>query len=206
MSETISVSLKRRDRLRAGHDVPELAEAAVERPAPPPPRAAAARSRSGRSSPRHGPARRRPEAAPRAGTGRRERPAVSSLGCGDTEALLDLGDDALVGIEELVGHRVPATELLDREQVLRLLELVRALGALRRPGGSPSTRRSPAPRACTGTSRTPAALRARVLRDRDRVLDQDRLRRDHVVDVLAVPAAPRSPRSRRRSARRPCRR
>src|SRR4051794_34161195 len=42
-------------------------------------------------------------------------PAVSSLGCRDTQVLLDGGDAALVGVEELVADRVPAAELLDRE-------------------------------------------------------------------------------------------
>src|SRR3954464_7681714 len=62
----------------------------------------------------------------RAGRG----PAVSSLGGGDTESLLDRRHDAVVRVEELLRDRGPAAELLDREQALRHRELVRAGRAL----------------------------------------------------------------------------
>src|SRR4051794_15876416 len=125
----------------------------------------------------------RPRANARAG-GCGSGPAVSSLAGADTEALLDSGHDARVLVEELVGHRVPAAELLDVELRLRLLELVRARRRLHdRPV---ALRREDALR-LRRVQVLHERLRAlgRILRDRDRVLDQDRLGRDHVVHVLA---------------------
>src|SRR3954462_10171241 len=76
----------------------------------------------------------RPSAAPPGSGAARGRdgrgPAVSSLGCRDTQVLLDLRDDARVLVEELVGHGSPPAELLDRELVLGLRELVRTRSAL----------------------------------------------------------------------------
>src|SRR3954463_6007355 len=68
----------------------------------------------------------RPSAAPPGSDAARGRgvgdgrgPAVSSLGGRDAKVLLDAGHDALLLVEELVGHRAPAAELLDREELLR---------------------------------------------------------------------------------------
>src|SRR5215212_5918976 len=111
-------------------------------------------------------------------------PAVSSLGGADAKVLLDAGHDARVLVEELVGHRVPATDLLDREELLRGGELVRTRGALHhRPV---ALRREDALR-LRGVQELDegSGLVAPVLRGGDRVLDQDRLRRDRVVEVLA---------------------
>src|SRR4051794_27623719 len=135
----------------------------------------------------------RPSAAPpRSGTARGRGvllgdgrgPAVSSLGGGDTKVLLDAGHDALVLVEELVGHRVPASELLDREELLGRRELVRARRALHhRPV---ALRREDALRlGRVQVLHERLRLVARVLGRGDRVLDQDRLVRDRVVDVLA---------------------
>src|SRR3954470_8674553 len=68
----------------------------------------------------------RPSAAPPgSGTARgRGGTVATSAGGGDTQALLDAGDDALVLVEELVRHDAPAAELLNREQLLRLRELL----------------------------------------------------------------------------------
>src|SRR4051794_24729088 len=132
----------------------------------------------------------RPSAAPpgsgtargRGGSG----PAVSSLGCRDTQVLLDARDDALVGVEELVGHNGPATELLDRELVLRGLELVSTRSALHdRPVALRGEGALRLGRVQVLHERLRRVLVRTVLGHRDRVLDQDRLRRDHVLDVLA---------------------
>src|SRR3954454_203221 len=111
-------------------------------------------------------------------------PAVSSLGGGDTEALLDGGHDAVVGVEEPLRDRAPAAELLDREEVLRHRELVRPRRALH---DRPVALRGEDPLRLRRVEELHEVLRlaARVLRDRDRVLDQDRLRRDRVVELLA---------------------
>src|SRR3954452_3909158 len=135
----------------------------------------------------------RPSAAPpRSGTARGRGvllgdgrgPAVSSLGGGDTKVLLDAGHDALVLVEELVGHRVPASELLDREELLGRGELVRARRALHhRPVAL--RREDPLRLGRVQVLHERLRLVARVLGRGDRVLDQDRLVRDRVVDVLA---------------------
>src|SRR5215212_2655400 len=43
--------------------------------------------------------------------------AVALVGGGDTQLLLDLCDRAVLRVEELARHLVPATELVDLEQV-----------------------------------------------------------------------------------------
>src|SRR3954451_6796127 len=110
-------------------------------------------------------------------------PAVSSLGGGDTEALLDGGHHAVVRVEELLRDRRPAAELLDREQGLRHRELVRARRALH-DGPVGLLREDPLRLRRVEELHEVRRLAARVLRDRNRVLDQDRLRRDRVVDLL----------------------
>src|SRR5689334_4058155 len=69
----------------------------------------------------------RPSAAPPGSeTARGREGTLAALTAGaDTEALLDLGHEALVLVEELVGDHAPAAELLDREEVLRLGVLLR---------------------------------------------------------------------------------
>src|SRR4051812_22219851 len=135
----------------------------------------------------------RPSAAPPNGSTARGRergvgdgsgPAVSSLGGADAKVLLDAGHDALLLVEELVGHRAPAAELLDREELLRRRELVRARSALHH---RPVALRREDPLRLGGVQELDegAGLVARVLRRGDRVLDQDRLRRHDVVELLA---------------------
>src|SRR4051812_32084141 len=111
-------------------------------------------------------------------------PAVSSLGGGDTKALLDGGHHAVVRVEELLRDHGPAAELLDREQRLRYRELVRARRALHH-GPIALLREDPLGLRRVEELDEVRRLAAGVLRDRDRVLDQDRLRRDRVVDLLA---------------------
>src|SRR3954453_6224260 len=130
------------------------------------------------------PGRPRNSAAPGRGLGDGRGPAVSSLGGRDTQILLDARHDALVLVEELVGHRVPAAELLDREELLRRRELVRARRALH-PRPVALRREDPLRLGCVQVLHERLRLVARVLGRGDRVLDQDRLRRDRVVDVLA---------------------
>src|SRR5438552_15265965 len=48
---------------------------------------------------------------------------TTSTACADTEALFDLRDDAVRRIEELRVHLVPATDVVDREELLREREL-----------------------------------------------------------------------------------
>src|SRR6478609_8892234 len=114
---------------------------------------------------------------------------ASLLGSGDSRVLLDGGDLALVGVEEVVVELAPAAEVLDGEQAARGREL---LGVRREhvlvdgpvaPLGELLLR----------------GLGQRVLHERlrrggllglrqhgDRVLDLDRAVGDHVVDVLAL--------------------
>src|SRR5688572_26485920 len=57
----------------------------------------------------------------RARAGRRGASAVAALAglSGDSQLLLDLGDLAVLGVEELGGHLVPAAELVDLEELGR---------------------------------------------------------------------------------------
>src|SRR3954469_14277701 len=113
----------------------------------------------------------------------------ASLGSGDPRRLLDLGDRALVGIEELVVDLRPAAEVADREQPLRRRELRLVLGkdGLRdrpvAPVGEDLLRRR-GQRVLHERLRLLAVLRLRD--DGDRVLDRDRLVGDDVVDLLAL--------------------
>src|SRR3954468_17176243 len=131
----------------------------------------------------------RPSAAPpgsETARGREGTTAASAVG-GDTQALLDLGHDALVLVEELVRHHAPTAELGDRELILRRGELLRvdealddrAIALLRE-----DLLRGVGPEVVHERLRLVGALR--VARDRDRVLDQDRLVGDHVVELLAL--------------------
>src|SRR3954468_24077027 len=113
----------------------------------------------------------------------------ASLGSGDPRRLLDLGDRALVGIEELVVDLRPAAEVADREEALRRRELRLV------PGEDGPVDRPVAPvgehllrgrRQRVLHERLRLLPVARLRDDRDRVLDRDRLVGDHVVDLLAL--------------------
>src|SRR3954447_1668455 len=104
----------------------------------------------------------------------------------DSKGLLDLRHRPLVGIEELVVDLAPAAELVNREQVLRRREL--------RLVDQRLVERAVALRledllALLGAQERDEGLRLRrvlrVRRHRDRILDQDRLVRHDVVDVLS---------------------
>src|SRR5437763_11450753 len=127
----------------------------------------------------------RPIAAPpRAGANRRGGGrAIASLAgrSRDPQLAFDLRHDARLGIEELLAHDRPAAELLDREETARLRELVR--------GRDPAHHR-PVPLLGEGglglggvqvVDERRRRLR-RGLRNGDRVLDQDGLLRDDVVE------------------------
>src|SRR3954453_3748811 len=103
----------------------------------------------------------------------------ASLGSGDPRRLLDLGDRALVRVEELVVDLRPAADLGDREQARRRREL-RLVGVKDAlvdravaPAGEDLLR---------GLGERVAhelpGRRGRLLGHRDRVLDLDRLARD----------------------------
>src|SRR4051794_3812627 len=129
----------------------------------------------------------RPSAAPPgSGTARGRGSVSASAFGGDTKALLDVRHDALLLVEELGHDRVPAAELLDREQLLGGREpllvderLDHRAVALRRED---LLRRG---RGEVGRERLRLVGVRAVVRDRDRVLDQDRLVGDDVVHVLA---------------------
>src|SRR3954469_7080370 len=119
-----------------------------------------------------------------AGTARVPSPARarSLLLCRNTEVLLNLDERALLGVEELRHDRVPATELGDLEQARRSREVARRVSLDDRPvavvgedllGG-------------VGVEEVDERLGLRrvlaVLRDGGRVLDQDRVVRDRVVE------------------------
>src|SRR3954468_163928 len=123
------------------------------------------------------------------GTRRAARAVTASLGSGDPRVLLDGGHRALVGIEELVVDLAPVTEVADGEQAAGGRELRRVLAQDRLVHGPVAPvgelllgRRG------EGVVEERLGLRGVLgLRDdRDRVLDQDRLVRDHVVDLLAL--------------------
>src|SRR5262245_51201994 len=136
------------------------------------------------------PAAPRASAAPegrgtRSGAGRGTGAAVALLLSGNSLVILDLGEVPVARVEELVVDRRPAAELVDREEarrrrVLRLVDerrLDRAVALaredlLRRVGPEVVEKR--------------LRRRAGALRDRGRVLDQDRLVRDRVVERLPL--------------------
>src|SRR5215217_1713255 len=105
----------------------------------------------------------------------------------DADLLLDVGHDPGLLVEELLGHLRPATQVGDGEQPGRLGEV-----------GGRGGRLVDRPIAALGVQLLgrlgaeeldEGAGLGRVLRlggDRDRVLDQDRLVGDHVVDVLVL--------------------
>ena len=101
--------------------------------------------------------------------------------------MLDLDEETAGGIEELlVGVRPPA-ELVDREQARRSLELVLARHAA--DDGTVAVVGEDLLR-LLGVEEVDEGLCLlrvlRGLRDRDRVLDQDRLARDRVREPLAL--------------------
>src|SRR4051794_10441611 len=111
----------------------------------------------------------------------------ASLGSGDSRRLFDLGDRALLRIEEVRHHLVPAAEVVDREERLRLRELRRELLGDRVHDGAIAVLgehglRGRRPQEVEELLR----LRLGLGRDRDGVLDQDRLVRRDVVDLLAL--------------------
>src|SRR5829696_1324003 len=113
--------------------------------------------------------------------GRRVR---ASLVSGDPQVLLDLRHRAGVGVEELGVHGVPAAELVDREELLRgreglLVDELLLDGAVAVVGEDPLRLVGSQP----GDERPRLLLVLGLGGDRDRVLDQDRLVRDHVVEV-----------------------
>src|SRR6185295_486722 len=113
----------------------------------------------------------------------------TSLGSGDPRRLLDLRDRALVRIEEVVVDLRPATEVADREQALRRRELglVRVEDPLVDGPVAPVGERLLRLRRQREVEERLCLLRmARLRDDRDRVLDQDRLVGDDVVDLLAL--------------------
>src|SRR5215217_4522590 len=105
----------------------------------------------------------------------------------DADLLLDVGHDPGLLVEELLGHLRPAAQVGDGEQPGRLGEV-----------GGRGGRLVDRPIAALGVQLLgrlgaeeldEGAGLGRVLRlggDRDRVLDQDRLVGDHVVDVLVL--------------------
>src|SRR4051812_26593032 len=129
----------------------------------------------------------RPSAAPPGGeTARGREGTAAALAAGaDTEALLDSGDDALVLVEELVRHDAPAAELLDREQLLRLRVLA-GVDQARVHRAVALLREDLLGRLGPEVVHELLGVAARVLGHGDRVLDQDRLVGDHVVELLAL--------------------
>src|SRR5918995_4227327 len=161
---------------------------------PRPPPSGSARSGSGTSSrsPWKGPRPRGAANEPSSGTrlplwlqgcSHRE----SSLGC-NPQAALDLGDRAVLGIEELGRDLLPAAEFLDREQAGRLGELLGELIEHRLVDG-PVSALGEQPLPFLGEEEVDERLTALrvlgVLGQRDLGLDQDRVVGDHVLDVLA---------------------
>src|SRR5919206_643157 len=112
-----------------------------------------------------------------------------SLGSGDPRGLLDLGDRPLVRVEELVVDLRPAAEVADREEALRGRELRLVLGEDALVDGPVAPVGERLLRGCRQreVEERLGLLRVARLRDgRDRVLDQDRLIGDDVVDLLAL--------------------
>src|SRR4051812_38483744 len=116
-------------------------------------------------------------------TGRPPRARVASA-TRDAQRVLDLGDGAVVRVEEGLVDRRPAAEVRDGEQRLRVREL--RLVEVRRDDRAVAVLRERL--LCgVGVEEVDELLRncGCALRDRDRVLDEDRLVRRDVVDVLA---------------------
>src|SRR4051794_35492110 len=115
-------------------------------------------------------------------TGRPPRARVASA-TRDAQLILDLGDGAVVRVEEVLVHRRPTAEVVDGEQRLRVREL--RLVEVRSDDRSVSVLREGLLRG-VGVEEVHELLRRprRTLRDRDRVLDEDRLVGSDVVDVL----------------------
>src|SRR5215210_4045217 len=101
--------------------------------------------------------------------------------------LEDLRHDALLGVEEVRVHLVPASELGDLEQIGRLLELVRSRGALHHRAVALADEDL---LGLVGVEEVHERLREllvlRLARGGHRVLDQERLVGHDVVDVLAL--------------------
>src|SRR5215211_2537377 len=131
----------------------------------------------------------RPRAAPGNGSALGRRPAACSLAGSSALPLRleDLGDRAALRFEELVIHLVPAPELADLEERRRSRKLVRARYALDH---------RPVPLAhedllgLGGVQEVDERLGRlwilRLARDGDRILDQNRLVRDDIVELLAL--------------------
>src|SRR3954467_7523517 len=135
-----------------------------------------------------------PAPPPRTGAGSRLRrgprlrtAACSGLRCGNALRLLDVDEYALLRVEEAVVDLRPAAELVDREQLRRDRELRLVLqrgkhGAVALGDEDLLGRRRPQ----VVAERLGRARVLRVAGHRGRVLDEDRLRRDDVADVLAL--------------------
>src|SRR4051794_23028862 len=126
----------------------------------------------------------RPARRGTAGTAKRRRAGAASAASRDSVRLLDLRDDAVLRVEELLRNRAPAAELVDREQPRRgrELRLVHQCG-VDRPVALRGEDLLARVRLEVLHERVGLGLVLRLRGDRDRVLDQDRLRRDHVVHV-----------------------
>src|SRR3954468_21897758 len=116
--------------------------------------------------------------------------AVSaSLGSGDPRRLLDLGDRPVVRIEERVVDLRPAAEVTDREEALRRRELglvgVEDL-LVDRPVAPVGERLLGLRREREAEERLGLRRVAGLREDGDRVLDEDRLVGDDVVDLLSL--------------------
>src|SRR3954447_13271570 len=127
----------------------------------------------------------RPAAATRRRRG--SRTVRASPGSGDPCLVLDLGDGAVGRVEEVGHHLVPATEVVDREQRLGRRELRLELRGDRRhdwtvPVLGEDRLRLGRPEEVEELLR----LRLGLGRDRDGVLDEDRLVGRDVVDLLAL--------------------
>src|SRR3954451_2711566 len=116
-------------------------------------------------------------------TGRPPRAMVASA-TRDAQLVLDLGDGAVVGVEELVVDLRPAAEVVDGEKRLRRREL--RLVEVRCDNRAVPVVRERLLR-LVGVEELDEGLRGSrsVLGHRDRVLDEERLVRGDEVDVLA---------------------
>src|SRR3954447_13048226 len=113
----------------------------------------------------------------------------ASLGSGDPRRLLDLRDRALVRVEEVVVDLRPAAEVADREEALRRRELglvgVEDL-LVDRPVAPVGERLLGLRREREAQERLGLRRVAGLREDGDRVLDEDRLVGDDVVDLLSL--------------------
>src|SRR5215212_3068924 len=111
--------------------------------------------------------------------------ATAALASGASDLALDLRHDPVAGVEELRLHLLPAAERPDREQVRPRRELELARDALHdgAVAGLPedALRRGRVEEVAERLGRG-----RRVLRGRERVLDQDRRLRDHELDQLVL--------------------